>query len=57
MCIILCEVWNKASLKCIVPDCKNPAKGEVKRMSDERIQSFTNSIIKHEDKFNEWLNS
>ena len=57
MCIILCEVWNKASLKCIVPDCKNPAKGEVKRMSDERIQSFTNSVIKHEDKFNEWLNS
>ena len=27
------------SLKCIIPDCKNPAEGEMNRMSDERIQS------------------
>ena len=31
------------SLKCIIPDCKNPAEGEMNRMSDERIQS-TNDL-------------
>ena len=46
-----------ASLKCIIPNCKNPAKEERKRMSDERIQSVTHSSIKREDKFNELLNS
>ena len=46
-----------ASLKCIIPDCKNPAKEEIKRMSDERTQSVTHSSIKCEDKFNERLNS
>ena len=30
-----------ASLKCIIPDCKNPVKEEMKRMSDEHIQSVT----------------
>ena len=46
-----------ASLKCTIPDCKNPAKEEIKLMSDECIQSVTHSSIKHEDKFNERLNS
>ena len=31
-----------ASLNCIIPDCKNPAKEEIKRMSHERMQSVTN---------------
>ena len=38
------------SLKCIIPDCKNPAKEEIRQMSDEHVQPGTNSIIKCEDK-------
>ena len=38
------------SMKYIIPDCKNPAKEDIKRMSDERVQPGTNSIIKCEDK-------
>lgn len=34
---------NIGSLKRIIPDCKNPAEGEMNRMSDERIQS-TNDL-------------
>ena len=46
-----------ASLKCIIPDCKNQATEEIKRMSDERIQSAIRSSIEREDKINERLNS
>ena len=45
-------MWiNIASLTCIIPDCKNQAKEEIKRMSDEHIQSVTHSSIKCENKF------
>ena len=46
--IFLCEMWIKmALLKCIIPDCKNPVKEDIKWMS-ERMQSVTNTCIKHE---------
>ena len=44
-------------LKSINTDCKNPAKEEIKRISDESIQSVSHSNIKREDKFNEKRNS
>ena len=44
-----------ASLKCIDPDCKNPAKEEIKRMSDKLIQSVAHSRITCEDKLIERL--
>ena len=46
-----------ALLKCMIPDCKNPAEEEIKRMSDERIQSVTHSSVKRQDKFNKRLNN
>ena len=51
MRILPCEMWiNMALLKCIIPDCKIPAKEEIKWMSDEPTQSVIHSSIKYEDK-------
>ena len=46
-----------ASLKCIISDCRNPAKEELNWMSDEHTQSVTHASINHEDESNERLNS
>ena len=46
-----------ASLKQIIADCKNPTKEEIKRMSDEHMESITHQSIKGDDKFKGRLNS
>ena len=38
-------------MECIFPQCSNPAKEDVKPMSDDRIRSVTNASFKRRDDF------